>query len=484
MQHHLSIDLETYCSVPIGKSGSWKYVQGQDFEILLFAYSLDGGPVTVIDCASGEEIPAWLISALRDPAYIKHAYNASFEYGALQRVFGGMVPSQWRCTMFHGLYCGYTAGLDATGKALGLPQDKQKLSTGKNLIRYFCIPCRPSKVNGQRTRNYPQHDPEKWRLFKEYNAQDVITEMEIEKRLSLCPVPEWVQHQWEVDLTINERGVSVDENLVAGALYCGAVTKERLMGEATQITQLRNPNSVKQVLEWLNETMETDEETAVTDLRKDTVAKMLADNALADDSDVRRMLEIRQELSKTSTKKYDAIEQCVCRDSKVRGLLQFYGANRTGAGLAVWCRCKTFLAHTQRTLNWPVIWLSGKIRRPCVSSMVLCLILYRSLSARPLWPLPDTCCLTRIFPQSKPALFPGWLGKNGGLKRSGRIRIFTAKARHRCSACPWSSMGSTANCGPRERSLNWPLVIRAARGRLSTWALWIWAYRKMNCRKL
>lgn len=328
--HHLSIDLETYCSVPIGKSGSWKYVQGQDFEILLFAYSLDGGPVVVIDCASGEEIPAWLVSALRDPAYIKHAYNAPFEYGALQRVFGGLAPSQWRCTMFHGLYCGYTAGLDATGRALGLPQDKQKLSTGKNLIRYFCVPCKPTKANGQRTRNYPQHDPEKWRLFKEYNAQDVVTEMEIEKRLSFCPVPEWVQHQWEVDLTINERGVSVDNGLVMGALYCGAVTRDRLMEEATQITQLRNPNSVKQVLEWLNETMDTDEETAITDLRKDTVSKMLANDALSDDSDVRRMLEIRQELSKTSTKKYDAIEQCVCADGRVRGLLQFYGANRTG----------------------------------------------------------------------------------------------------------------------------------------------------------
>ena len=326
---HLSIDLETYCSVPIAKSGSWKYVQGDDFEILLFAYSLDYGPVQVIDVASGEAVPDWLIAALRDPEYIKHAYNAPFEFGALQRVYGGMVPDQWRCTMFHGLYAGYTAGLDATGKALGLPQDKQKLTTGKALIRYFCVPCKPTKTNGGRTRNYPQHDPEKWRLFKEYNAQDVVTEMEIAKRLSMCPVPEWVQHQWEVDLTINQRGVAVDQNLVNGALYVGEVTRERLMDEATRITQLRNPNSVKQVLEWLNDAMETDDESAITDLRKDTVAKMLTDSGEMS-ADVKRMLEIRQELSKTSTKKYDAIEQCVCGDNRVRGLLQFYGANRTG----------------------------------------------------------------------------------------------------------------------------------------------------------
>lgn len=327
MIHHLSIDLETFSSVSIRDAGAWKYLQSPDFEILLFAYSLDGGPVVVIDVASGETVPQWLVDALTSPEYIKHAYNAPFEYGCLDRVYGGMIPSQWRCTMFHGLYCGYTAGLDATGKALGLPEDKQKLNTGKALIRYFCVPCRPSKSNGGRLRNLPKHDPDKWALFKEYNAQDVVTEMEIEKRLSLTPVPDWVQHQWEVDLTINQRGVAVDQELVQGALYMGAVTREALMQEATQITNLQNPNSGKQLLEWLNKAMETGEDDALPNLRKDTVSKMLDG---MEEGDVKRVLEIRQELSKTSTKKYDAIEECVCADDRVRGLLQFYGANRTG----------------------------------------------------------------------------------------------------------------------------------------------------------
>lgn len=324
MRHHLSLDLETFSSVSIRDAGAWKYIQSPDFEILLFAYSLDGEPVVVIDCASGETVPPWLVDALTDSDYIKHAYNAPFEYGCLDRVYGGMIPSQWRCTMFHGLYCGYTAGLDATGKALGLPEDKQKLNTGKALIRYFCSPCKPSKSNGGRTRNLPKHDPAKWELFKEYNAQDVVTEMEIEKRLSLTPVPDWVQHQWEVDLTINQRGVAVDQELVQGALYMGAVTREALMQEATRITNLKNPNSGKQLLEWLNDAMEADE---LPNLRKDTVSKMLDG---VPEGDIRRVLEIRQELSKTSTKKYDAIEECVCADDRVRGLLQFYGANRTG----------------------------------------------------------------------------------------------------------------------------------------------------------
>jgi len=326
MIHHLSLDLETYSSVSIRDAGAWKYIQSPDFEILLLAYSLDGAPVVVIDVASGETVPQWLVDALTDPNYIKHAYNSPFEYGCFDRVYGGMVPSQWRCTMFHGLYCGYTAGLDATGKALGLPEDKQKLSVGKALIRYFCVPCKPTRSNGQRTRNLPKHDPEKWALFKEYNAQDVVTEMEIEKRLSLTPVPDWVQHQWEVDLTINQRGVAVDQELVQGALYMGAVTRDALMREATQITRLQNPNSGKQLLEWLNDAMGTGED-ALPNLRKDTVSKMLDG---MEEGDVKRVLEIRQELSKTSTKKYDAIEECVCADGRVRGLLQFYGANRTG----------------------------------------------------------------------------------------------------------------------------------------------------------
>ena len=226
--------------------------------------------------------------------------------------------------MFHGLYAGYTAGLDATGRALGLPEDKRKLNTGKALIRYFCVPCAPSKANGGRTRNYPHHAPERWELFKEYNRQDVTTEMEIERRLSAIVIPDFVQKEWETDLVINSRGVAIDMGMVEGALELGATVRNTLTTEAVKISGLSNPNSVKQLASWLES--ETGEE--INGLRKDTVAKMLArdDNS----PEVQRMLEIRQELGKTSTKKYDAIEQAVCQDGRVRGLLQFYGANRTG----------------------------------------------------------------------------------------------------------------------------------------------------------
>lgn len=322
---HLSIDLETFSSVPIAKAGAQKYIASPDFEILLFAYSLNGAPSVCCDIAQGELLPDWVLDALCDPQCLKHAYNAAFEWGCLSKFMGRQVPpEQWRCTMFHGLYAGYPAGLDATGRALGLPEDKRKLSTGKALIRYFCVPCTPTKSNGGRRRNLPNHDPARWELFKEYNAQDVTTEMEIERRLSLITVPDWLQRQWETDLLINARGVAVDMEMVSGALEIGATVRERLTQEAVRISGLNNPNSVQQLSAWLEQ--ETGEE--VTDLRKDTVAKMIAQ--APDIPEVQRMLEIRQELGKTSTKKYDAIEQAVCPDGRVRGLLQFYGANRTG----------------------------------------------------------------------------------------------------------------------------------------------------------
>ena len=322
--HHLSIDLETYSSVPIAKAGAQKYIQSPDFEILLFAYSLDGGDVQIIDLAQGELLPQWLASALSDPQYIKHAYNASFEWGCLSKFMGTLPIDQWRCTMFHGLYCGYTAGLYATGKALGLPADKQKLSTGKALIRYFCVPCAPTKTNGGRTRNYPRHDPAKWALFKEYCIGDVTTEMEILHRLENFPVPPELEKQWQTDVLINARGVAVDMDMVRGALWIGETTRDQLTDEAVTLSGLDNPNSVKQLMQWLEE--ELDEE--LTDLRKDTVSRLLNGNLTNDTA--RRMLEIRQELGKTSTKKYNAIEAAVCADGRVRGLLQFYGANRTG----------------------------------------------------------------------------------------------------------------------------------------------------------
>lgn len=323
--HHLSIDLETFSSVPIAKAGAQKYIQSPDFEILLFAYSLDGAPVEIIDLARGESVPWWLAAALTDPTYIKHAYNAPFEIGCLSKFLDCPLPlDQWRCTMLHGLYCGYTAGLEATGRALGLPEDKQKLSTGKFLIRYFCVPCNPTKTNGGRTRNLPHHDLDRWQLFKEYCIGDVVTEMEILRRLSSFPVPDDVQKQWQTDLIINTRGVMVDMELAQGALYIGETTRQQLMDEAVHLSGLDNPNSVGQLAKWLEEKL--DEE--LTDLRKDTVSRLLGGN-ITDDT-ARRMLEIRQELGKTSTKKYNAIEAAVCADGRVRGLLQFYGANRTG----------------------------------------------------------------------------------------------------------------------------------------------------------
>lgn len=321
---HLSIDLETYSDVNLKKAGLYRYVQSPAFEILLFAYSLDGAPTQVIDMAQGEKIPLEVIHALTDPQCLKHAYNAAFEWYCLSKYMGAQLPpSQWRDTMLHGLYAGYTAGLDATGRALGIPEDKQKLTTGKALIRYFCVPCKPTKANGGRTRNYPHHDLEKWALFKTYNGQDVVAEMEIERRLSVFPVPDFVQKQWETDLLINARGVAVDMDFCEGALELGETIRAQLTDEAVQLSGLQNPNSVKQLARWLS--AETGDD--ITTLRKETIKELLGrDNA----DHVQRMLEIRQELGKTSTKKYDAIEAAVCDDGRVRGLLQFYGANRTG----------------------------------------------------------------------------------------------------------------------------------------------------------
>lgn len=323
--HHLSIDVETYSTVSIGAAGSYRYILDPSFEILLFAYSLDGMPVEVIDVASGQVIPLWLKNALKNPLYIKHAYNAAFEWFALSKYLGWLPPDQWRDTMLHALYCGYPASLDAAGRAMGLPEDKKKLTTGKALIRYFCVPCKPSNANGNRTRNLPKHDPAKWKLFKEYNGQDVVTEMEIDRRLSAFPVPAFVQKQWETDLTMNARGVAADMEMVSGALVIGATVKSQLMAEARQLSGLDNPNSIKQLARWLTEATDSDAE--ITSVTKETVATMLKQPQPAN---VQRMLEIRQELGKTSTKKYDALETCIADDGRVRGLLQFYGANRTG----------------------------------------------------------------------------------------------------------------------------------------------------------
>ena len=322
---HLSIDIETYSSVPIAKAGLYKYAQSPDFEILLFAWSWDFGPVQICDLTTENQLPESVLKALPDPEIQKHAYNAAFEWYCLSRYLGAMLPiSQWRDTMLHALYCGYPASLDAAGKALGLSEDKRKLQTGKALIRTFCVPCKPTARNGGRTRVLPRHEPEKWEIFKQYNQQDVVTEMEIERRLSFWPVPDEIQRQWEQDITINERGVGLDTHLVEGALECSEITTARLTKEAVSLSGLDNPNSVSQLTSWL----ESETGFEIDSLTKSAVSGLL--NRNLESENVRRMLEIRQELGKTSVKKYAAMETAVCEDNRVRGLLQFYGANRTG----------------------------------------------------------------------------------------------------------------------------------------------------------
>lgn len=323
---HLSIDIETRSSVDIGKAGLYKYAQSPDFRILLFAFQEDGNPVEVVDLAQGEEIPEHAVRMLADPDVTKHAYNAAFEWYCLNRAGYRTPLEQWRCTMAHGLYCGYTAGLDATGKAIGLPQDKQKLAAGKALIRYFCVPCRPTKTNGNRTWNQPWHAKEKWELFKEYNRQDVVTERAILNRLEQFPMPEAEQKQWQMDVLMNAFGVRVDTELIKGALYIDAVSTQELTEEAVRITGLGNPNSGAQLVPWLNTQCGKER---FQDIQKATVADAL-DHREDYPEDVQRMLEIRQQLGKTSIKKYVAMDTAKGEGDRVRGLTQYYGANRTG----------------------------------------------------------------------------------------------------------------------------------------------------------
>lgn len=319
---HLSIDIETFSDVDIGKCGLYRYCDTDAFQILLFAYSYDFGPVKVVDLACGQAIPGQVIADLHNPDVIKHAYNAAFEITCLNRAGYLTPPDQWRCTMLHGLYLGYPAGLARLGNALGLPEDKRKMTAGKALIRYFCMPCKATKRNGGRLRNLPKHDPDKWRTFKEYNAQDVVTEMADYQRLMAYPVPDWVQEDWVIDYELNNRGIQLDMSLVKGALAINAEHREELIQRAIQITGLQNPNSRNQLMEWLNEN---------TDLNLDKLTKAtVAESLKIADGPAEEVLTIRKNLSKSSVSKYQAMERAVCGDGRIRGVLQFYGANRTG----------------------------------------------------------------------------------------------------------------------------------------------------------
>lgn len=318
----LSVDIETYSDIDIGKAGLYRYCDTPDFEVLLFAYAEDFGDVKIIDLAQGEQIPPEILAALKDKDVIKHAYNAAFEITCLNRAGYETPPEQWRCTMLHGMYLGYPAGLAKLGEALGLPEDKKKMGVGKALIRYFCVPCTPTKSNGNRTRNLPKHDSDRWNLFKEYCRQDVVTEMEDYKRLRAFPVPDEVQTDWVLDYEINSRGIAIDTDLVNGALAIDAEHKEELTARAVEITGLANPNSRAQLLAWLNENTSLD----LPDLTKATVAA----NLNVDDKTAAEILDLRRELSKSSVSKYKAMATAVCSDNRVRGLLQYYGASRTG----------------------------------------------------------------------------------------------------------------------------------------------------------
>ena len=321
---HLNIDIETRSSVNISKSGAYKYAQSEDFEILLFSYKLNDDPTKIVDLKQGEKIPDNIIELLNNPDCIKHAYNAAFEWYCLNQAGYTTSITQWRCTMFHATYLGLPAGLGMTGKAIGISEDKKKLTTGNRLIQYFSVPCKPTKSNGGRTWNDPHHDLDKWELYREYNMQDVEAEYTIYQYLKAFEVPAKEQKLWEMDILMNANGVKVDKLLVDSVLRIDAESTEKLTDEAQKITGLDNPNSITQLKSWVES--QIDEE--LPGLTKDDISDLLSRDNLP--LKVKRVLEIRQQLGKTSVSKYAAMENAMCKDDRVRGLLQFYGANRTG----------------------------------------------------------------------------------------------------------------------------------------------------------
>lgn len=306
---HLSIDIETFSDIVIQKAGAYRYAQSEQFRIMLFAYSFDGEEVQVVDLENGEEIPHFILTALQDKDVIKHAYNAAFEWYCLNRAGIKTPLDQWQCTMVHAMYLSLPAGLANTGEALGIPEDKKKSAVGKQLIRYFCV--KPYKT-----------DAVKWKAFKEYNRQDVVSEMEIENRLSGFPVPELEWERWRQDIAMNAYGVKVDTELVNGAIKIQERCEEELLNEAVRLTQLENPNSPTQLLNWVN----------AQGYPLENTQKATIESALKEDLPlkVRRVLEIRQQLGKTSVKKYEAMTNTIGEGDRVRGISQFYGASKTG----------------------------------------------------------------------------------------------------------------------------------------------------------
>ena len=316
----MGIDIETYSSAPLPRCGVYRYCDAPDFEILLFSYAFDDEPVQTIDLARGETLPKEVISALEDPDIIKVAYNAQFERVCLSRYLGHWLdPHQWRCTMVMAAYLTLPGRLADAAVALGTTE--KKMEEGKDLIRYFSVPCKPSKTNGGRTRNLPTDAPEKWAVYRQYNAQDVETERAIRKALEKYSLPEQEWELYALDQQINDRGVRVDKKLVKNAIAVDAVFAQAAYQRAKELTGLENPGSVNQLKAWL-----ADQDIPMESLAK----KIVQEKAAQTDGIVAELLNLRLELSKTSVKKYEAMARCVCRDGRVHGLLQFYGANRTG----------------------------------------------------------------------------------------------------------------------------------------------------------
>ncbi len=329
----LEIDIETYSEENLGKCGVYRYAESNSFEILLFGYSIDSGPVVVVDLASGETIPDEVLDALSDDSVTKWAFNATFERVCLSSYLGRLGrtirrdepgaryldPLGWKCSMIWSATLGLPLSLEGVGSVLGL--EKQKLSEGKDLIRYFCQPCTPTKSNGRRTRNLPSNAPDKWKLFKRYNLRDVETEMGIQQRLCRFPVPDSVWDEYHIDQEINDRGVRVDLELVKEAIALDGISRTELMDSMKRLTELENPNSVQQMRQWLSDNgLETES------LGKKVVAQLITTAT----PELQKVLRLRQQLAKSSVKKYQAMENAVCSDGRARGMFQFYGANRTG----------------------------------------------------------------------------------------------------------------------------------------------------------
>ena len=324
----LSIDIETYCDLDIKDVGAYKYCKHPSFEILLFAYAFNDEPVKIIDLTDEITIPDRVINALNDENVLKTAFNANFERNGISNEFAliDCPPEQWDCTMIKAMRLGLPSSLDMVGKALHFPEDKQKMKEGKALIQYFCKPCKPTKSNGGRTRNLPEHAPEKWETFKEYCKQDVEVERNIRNKLSRYEIIPKEKLLWNLDQEINDRGINLDLGMINKAIECDEQLSYRLMQEAKELTGLDNPNSLAQLKKWIGEKVGY----AVGSITKDTIPSLIRDAESHGHMEVKRILELRQLMGKTSTKKYQTMINMRCDDGRVRGLLQFYGANRTG----------------------------------------------------------------------------------------------------------------------------------------------------------